>query len=287
MNTCEVYRKVALDSIRCYCNLEVLCYAWETAYRDEFNPSWIPTWGVTNNFNNYAPLLPFLYNAAGGTSPRLQPTSEKTTLILQGLYLGPIVKTCSVLRFGNEQCPSDYARKEENIRNNLITMSKIIVQDRWQKETGLENTAERAYKSFEAHFADFSSYLLPLLKAHRQDSYIPLSTIWCDGCRQYISKRREPTSKLPKLYKCLICSLGDFVLCTNCYDSGIRCKSGKHTLKSSTATSVWCPYTDEIVNQLKPHASTGDGDRFFNTARTSCRNNVFFDTSQGWRGIGS
>jgi hypothetical protein len=221
MTTSEVYRQVALDSIQYYRNLEVMSYAWQTAHLNTSYPSWIPRRDIPIDDNT--PLLPFLYDAAQGTFPRLQPSFRLNTLTVQGLNLGSIVETDTVLRFGDVRAPTDHSDREGPTKDQLMAMSRVMVQDRWQDEIGLENAAERADKNLWTHFADFSAYLLPLLETHKQDSYIPLYTKWCNVCGEYISERLKPTSNLSKLYNCEICDYGDYDICTKCYDLGNRC----------------------------------------------------------------
>jgi hypothetical protein len=286
MTIYEVYRQVALDSIQCYRNLEVLSYAWQTAHLDASYPSWIPRWDI--NINDWTPraLLPFLYDAARGTFPILQPSFEVNTLTIQGLNLGSIVETNTLLKIEAGQVPTNYSDGESSTNDYLMSMSRIMVQDRWQDPIDLENTAERAYKNLGAHFADFSAYLLPLLEKHKMDSYISVSSSWCDVCGKDITTQREPMSNLPKAYHCHSCDGGDFLLCSECYDKGIRCEDPGHVLQSTIEPGLWCPYTCEIINRLEAHAKMGNGDRFFDTARSACAKREFLRTSQGWRGVG-
>jgi hypothetical protein len=286
MTTFEVYRQVALDSIKCYGNLEVLSYAWQTAHLDASHPSWIPRWDM--NTNDWTPraLLPFIYNATGGTSPRLQPSVEANTLTIQGLNLGPIMETNSLLRFAGEQTLGNYPDGGRFTKDHLMTMSRIMVQDRFQEPADLENAADRSNKNLEAHFADFSAYLLPLLKTHGQDSYISFCSTWCDLCHNFIAKRRDPTSNVPSAYFCDVCNPGTFDICTDCYNSGKWCRNSEHILRCAVLSGLYCPYSHEIIDQLEAHAHRGNGDRFFHTARSACSVRVFLRTSQGWRGVG-
>jgi hypothetical protein len=282
----EVYRQVVLDSIKCYRNLEVLCYAWQTAHLDASYPSWIPRWNV--NINDWIPraLLPFLYDAAKGTLPRLQPSFGVNTLTLQGLNLGPIVETDTLLRIEAGQAPAEYSDGESSTDDYLMTMSRIMVQDRWQDPIDIENASERAYKNLRAHFADFSAYLLPLLKIRKMDSYISFCSIWCNVCERFITEQRKPRSNLPKVYYCQTCDGGSYHLYIDCYKLGKRCENPGHVLKSTIVPGFWCPYTHEIINRLEAHANMGNGNRFFDTARSACTNRQFLRTSQGWRGVG-
>jgi hypothetical protein len=152
--------------------------------------------------------------------------------------LGPIVETDTILRFGDRRAYADYLNREDPIKDQLMNLSRIVVQDRWQHEIGLENAAGRADSNLRAHFADFSAYLLPLLENYKQDSYIPLCSTWCDVCEHFIAEQRKPKSNLPKIYSCQICEDGDFDLCTNCYDSGKRCKVQTHVLQSTMPPSI-------------------------------------------------
>jgi hypothetical protein len=292
MTTYDIYRQVALDSIKCYNNLEFLCYAWQTAHLDISYPSWVPRWdhdtSVENSDNlNSSPLLPFLYNTAGGTFPRLQTILSESTLHVQGLSLGQVLDTDTVLRIRGERGPTDYSGGEDSISEHLMTMSRILVQDRWQDIPGAENTARRAHKNLRAHFADFCACLLPLLKMHEKDSYIPFYSTWCTVCKSFIGEGRKPTLNLSKVYNCQICDSGDYDLCTNCYNEGKRCKDPKHDLKSTTVTSFWCPYTQEIIGELEANANMGNGNRFFEIARSACFYRAFLRTSQGWKGVAS
>jgi hypothetical protein len=136
-----------------------------------------------------------------------------------------------------------------------------------------------------AHFADFSAFLLSQLKISKQDSYIPLCTIWCDSCKQIINEQRKPTTSLSKVYNCQICLDGNYDLCARCYDTGKRCHDPIHVPRIMTTTSFWCPYTDDIMEQLEIQAATGDGDRFFKIAHFACRERSFLGTAKGWKGL--
>lgn len=276
---------MALDSIGYYRNLEVLCYAWQTKHLDSTYPSWIPRWDIS--IHDDLSLLSFLYDAAQGTLPILQRSFEVNTITIQGLNLGPIVETDAVLRFGDGRAPDHEADGKGSTKDQLIAISRIMVSDRWQNEFAFENAAGRAHMNLHAHFADFSAHLLPLLETSKQDSYIASIPIWCNVCLQYIFEQRKPSSTLPKGYHCNICDHDDYDICASCHDLGKRCDDPNHVLKSRVAASFWFPYTDEIINRFKDHASTWDGNCFFNIAGTACRNRVFLRASQGLKGTGS
>jgi hypothetical protein len=271
---------VALDSIKYYGNLEVLCYAWQTAHLNPSYASWVPRWDIPVEDNT--PLLPFLYDAAKETLPSLTHSPEADTLRVLGLQLGSIVETDPVLRYED----LDLSNREDPTQHSLMVMSRIIVQDRWQDEIGLENAAERVDKNLQIHFADFCAYILPLLETCKQGSYICLCSVWCNVCGQFICDKRKPTAELSKLYNCQICNWGDFDMCSNCFDLGERCPDPRHKLQSMTGTSFWCPYTDKIIKALQGHASMGKAGRFWQAAVSACRSRVFLRTSQGQYGVG-
>ncbi|KAE8443131.1 hypothetical protein EG329_002300 [Mollisiaceae sp. DMI_Dod_QoI] len=158
MTVGEVYRRVALDSIHSYRSLEVLCYAWQTQHLDVSLPSWIPRWDIP--FDIRTVLLPFIYDAAEGTVPQLRPSPNLHTLTVQGLNLGQILEVDCVLRFDKSLARTAGSNKEQSTEGLLMIMSRILVQDRWQEDISLEIAARRSHENLEAHFADFSAFLL-------------------------------------------------------------------------------------------------------------------------------
>lgn len=283
MTTREVYRQLSLDSIQTYRNLEVMCYAWQTQHLDISLPSWIPRWELA--FDVRTLLLPFLYDAARETTPKLLPSSQLDTLIVEGLSLGPIMELDCTLRFGEHLDPIEGSNNAKPIKDLLMIMSRILVQDRWQEDVTLETTAKRTHENLQAHFADFCAFLLPLMKLRKQDVYIPTTSIWCNSCQEIINQQRKTTLGLARVYNCPICKDGDFDLCATCYDLGKRCSDQTHVLKTITTTSLWCPYSEDIIDQLETHAATGDGDRFFTISKAACRERIFIRTAKGWQGL--
>ena len=73
-----------------------------------------------------------------------------------------------------------------------------MVQDRWQDPIDLEDMAERAYKNLRAHFANFSAYLLPLLEENKLDSYISVSSSWCNVCGKDLVHSGNQCQTLPR-----------------------------------------------------------------------------------------
>ncbi|CAI6338039.1 unnamed protein product [Periconia digitata] len=287
MTTYEVYRKIALDSVRYYQNLEILCYAWPTANLDTSYPSWVPRWDLPTASGGM--LLPFLYNASPGTVPWLRHSFEPDNLTLRGLCVGTVVDITGFLKFDDKQGLTNNADCDDSVRASLIEVSRILLQDKWQEESDRdeENTAQRAIDNPRAHFADFCAYLLPLLEGHAQDSYITFDSWWCNLCSEYIIKQRQAVPKLPRMYHCRICDDDDFDLCSNCYDSGKWCKDSRHRLKSVKPVHLWCPYNAQVIQQLRVHASTGNADRFGSQSKFACVSRVFFTASRGWKGTGS
>lgn len=286
IDTREVYRQVIAESVQNYQNLEVLCYAWQTAYLDLSWPSWIPRWDVDNHGSS-VPLLPFLYDAAGRISPSCY--FREDTLVVQGLNLGPVTETSpiyTVLQKSVEQEVADFTDSTTLVQESLTISSQILVQDQWQDVPGDEITAERASKCPQVHFADFCAYLLPRLQIYRQDIYIPVDSICCDECFEIIIDKKTPTLRLPEQFRCDICANGDYDLCAKCFGQGKRCKDPKHPLTRTVATSFWCPYTDQIIELLKAHASPGNADRFHGLCKYACARRMFIRLANEWRGVG-
>jgi hypothetical protein len=98
MSTLQVYRNMALRSIQEYHNLEVLSYAWLTNFPDTEYPSWIPRWDVP--LIPVIPLRSFLYDASLESEPRLLSSSTSDSLVVQGLCVGSILRTDTVLTLG-------------------------------------------------------------------------------------------------------------------------------------------------------------------------------------------
>jgi hypothetical protein len=286
LTTFEVHRLIALESIRSYHNLEILCYASRIPNVDEAHPSWIPRWNDTNETSTAYSLLAFLYNAASGRPPQTRFNAVNNSLTAQGLFLGTIVETNTHLRLEDVSVAREGNTTRNRVRESLRELSRILVHDRWQEETGIENAAGRVSNNADAHFADFAAYLLPLLEANKHDSYVSLVSKWCSSCEKFMSTQRRPTPVPPAVgFRCPICDDGEFDLCQSCYKAGKWCKDEKHTLKEVTAPTLWCPYTYEVLQELRLQADFGDGDRFYEAARRACRGRVFMRTSRGWRGL--
>lgn len=277
---------MALHAIHGYKNLEVLSYAWQTAHLDTSSASWVPRWDLPVDQNNASPLLPFLYDAARGKNARLLPVASSRFLKVEGLVLGRITDSDMPLEFGATGGPSASFHNEGGLEAHLTMLSRIMVQDRWQSVFGYEHAAGRAIENLEAHLADFAAYLLPIMRAFGRDAYIPLCSTWCSSCNNTIVEHRKAYSHLAKVYTCHICEQGDFDLCSNCHELGIHCKDPKHSLQKVTPSSIWCPYTQGIVDWLECHKAGGNGDRFFETAKSACRGRTFFHIAPGWIGVG-
>lgn len=286
MSTYEVYRKLAMQSLQQYQNLETLCYAWQTAHYSSSWPSWIPRWDIPNNHMTPI-LLPFLYNAARGSDLIYHFNSNPDSLSVQGLNLRSPIETTSVLKYQtmNSQEPGlDNSTNEWN----LLAILRLISRDRWNPDMSSESTATRSQRNMQTHFANFSSYVLRLIQDSKENSYISLYSIWCSHCKNYISLLDGGASPTPsRLYHCGVCDHGDFDLCTACYRKGERCKVPSHTLRELGIPSLWIPYTEEVVETLKAHAVGGQYERFLQNIWHGCKRMVFFKTSQGWQGTAS
>lgn len=286
LTTEETYLKVALGAIHGYKNLEVLSYAWQTAYLDNSSASWVPRWDLPVDQNNSTPLLPFLYDAAKGMDANILPAVSSTSLKVEGLILGQIIDSDIPLRFESTSGSLTYSSSENSLEACLTMLSRIMVQDRWQHVFGHEEFADRAIGNLQAHLADFAAYLLPIMRNFGRDAYISLCSTWCSSCNETIVEHRKAYSHLAKVYTCHICEQGDFDLCSNCHKLGIHCKDPKHSLQKVTPSSICCPYTQEIVDWLECHKAGGNGDRFFETAKSACRGRTFFHIAPGWIGVG-
>jgi hypothetical protein len=287
MNTYQVYREVALQCLQQYQTLEVLCYACQTAHLDRFWPSWIPRWDIPNN-QAIPNFLPFLSNATKGRTLeyRLSPTLD--SLFVQGLKVGSIVETASALKY-QRLIGQETGNSSSIITNRLLAILRLITHDLWQQYGAGEITATRSQDNSQAHFAHFSSYVLPLLEYRKEDSHISLSSKWCNICRQYISFEFGAASSTPfSYYHCSICSYGDFDVCTACYEGkGKRCKLSSHVMKKLDITSVWIPYTNEVVEMLKTHAADGQYGLFDRVINMTCSRAAFFKTFPEWHGTAS
>ncbi|CAI6337710.1 unnamed protein product [Periconia digitata] len=282
MTTGEVYRLVALESIQCYGNLEVLTYAWQPRSGQDLYPSWIPRWNPVNSQGHWTNLLPFLYDAAKDTTPVLQPTIQKNIISLQGLNLGCIIEKSTVLRFQDQQAylPGEH----QDIKCSLLEMSTMITQDRWQEDIDLEDAAERGSKAIEVQFADFCTYALNLMDELQQDSYLPVYSTWCNICGHDIVPSHTAILELPTQYKCYDYT-SDLEMCTSCYEDGKHCPCTKRPTKTGTTTSLWLPYTAKVMEILRNHAN-GNGRRFLRTAMVMMRDRAFFYASHRWKSVG-
>lgn len=282
MSTYDVFRQVALNAIKYYGNLEVLSYAWQLR-RNVAYPSWIPTFGVVDNDSSYEPMQSFLYHAAGKSSPIILQSTDSRALILQGLHIGSIVESGTILRLEEEM----ETPKEFNVylstKARLLMMSRILTQDSWQKDADAKESIERVALNIDAHFADFSAFLLPLLAGRKEDIYISLSSFDCSSCWQQLDQEGQCSKRPSTVYACKTCY---FVFCEGCYASGDGCPDQEHSHTKGTVPSFWCPYTPEVLDILHAHAGTGDAKRFAKAAKSACQSRVFLKTSEGWRGIG-
>ena len=211
--------------------------------------------------------------------------STLDVLPMQGLNLGTVVETTSVLRYDIFGQETEYDSR--TIEKNLLAISRLITRDRWQRDLSTETVATRVQSNLQAHFADFSSYILPLLQKRKENGYLSLFCIWCDYCQQYISRwfgEVEASSTPSRYYHCNLCRDGDFDICTTCFGKGKRCKIPSHALRMLDVPSVWIPYTNDVVRVLEAHATNGHYEGFSHVVYQCNRRTAFFKTSQAWRG---
>jgi hypothetical protein len=283
MSKLDVYRQVALYSIQHHRNLEVLNYAGHTDELAEYSPSWIPRWD-SNIFEN--PLSPFLYNAAQRLPPMLRASTDLNCLIVQGLNMGSVERVSTVLRYQDEQSLKD-STAIGCAEDSLLTLSRMMALDRVRRLLGSSNAEERTAMNLGEHVADFSAYLLPIIKEFKQDGYIAVETTWCDICKEFIAYHSKATMKPSMSYTCQICEVGSYDICEKCYVDGKKCKDPDHILELKILPSIWCPFTADIVSKLETRAADGDGNRFYGIANTSYRRRKFMATARGWQGVGS
>lgn len=286
MSTYEIYREVALQSLEQYQNLEVFCYAWQTQHHDVSWPSWIPRWTISNNWPNPI-LLPFLYAASGirDIDYRMDPNSS--ALQVKGLELGSITEVSPVAKYSS--MASQHSKADASTtRDKLMTVMRLLTQDRWQHDLTNETAAHRNNENSGIQFASFSSYILDMFNDHEDELYISLIHIWCDICGRVICSSEGPLSTVhSSYYFCNICVDGDFDLCIACYDGGIRCHDADHTLSRSKPTALSIPYTTEIVKVLKDSLVDGKDALFQPKLNKGLMSASFFHTAQGYRGTAS
>lgn len=149
---------------------------------------------------------------------------------MQGLSLGSLVKTTSVLKY-QKMNTQDTGLDNSTTKKSSLAILRLITQERWQPDMSSETTATRSQCNLQTQFANFASYVLPLMQDCKY-SYILLYSIWCEYCGQYMSVLRGEASSTPSRFNdCNVCKYGDFDLCTSRYDKGETCKVPSHTLK--------------------------------------------------------
>jgi hypothetical protein len=282
MSILEVFRHVAFQSIRQYKNLEVLRYSWQTVSTESTWPTWVPRW---DKHVEEGPelLLPFLYQASLTATPIVKSGPASDVLIVRGINIGSIKEVTSVL--GYERLVGMQQQTPKVMKNVLLTMSRLIVQDRWQEDAGDENSAQRSEEAMRCNFADFAAYLMHILEGNKSDCYVSLSWRWCDYCQGYIHDKHRPVTTLPMSYMCQEYDCSHIDICTNCFERGQRCKSIKHVLSKNSAALLGLPYSKEVMSVLRTHAVTGNIGRYIDTTNMCMRSRTFFYTSDGSVGV--
>jgi hypothetical protein len=152
--TYEVYKHSALQSLRQYQSLEVLCYAWQSAHLVTSWPSWIPRWDIPTNLSGPS-FPPFLYDAAKNCHLECHYDPIADSLTVRGVCLGPIVKRTSTLRY---RVMGDSKTKDKSriTKEALLTLVEIITQDRWQPDTSDEAIATRARDNLDTQLSSMA-----------------------------------------------------------------------------------------------------------------------------------
>lgn len=288
MSKLEVYRNVAVQSIRKYNNLEVLCYAWQAVGHSKSKPSWIPRWDVASVWQT-PKMSPFLYNAAGGMDPMYSLNPGQDVLSVRGINLGTIPQTSYALRCPPLPTDDDNDSADSATKRILVALAQLLTHDRFYDSTGAPGeggTARCCSRNSDMHFAAFASDMLRCLEGQEEDCYVSLYSIWCNHCLAYFSAYHGQAVRTPtKFYSCKFCDNGEFDLCVACYDKGVRCEGSCGNLELIEPPCLWLPYAEgRILRVLREHAIDRQSTHFREIMRQSCRSSVFFEIQGGRRG---
>ncbi|KAF2650282.1 hypothetical protein K491DRAFT_782753 [Lophiostoma macrostomum CBS 122681] len=277
-NIREVYREVASLSIQQYQCLDVLNHGWKTSHSNRSWPSWIPRW----DFHKPIPvpvLDPVIYSASNGSGPIVHwDHTNPDRLAVQGLNLGSLRIANTILE--HEIISSELDGRVIDDRFGAVT--KLTTLERWFSTSGKYN-GERSGPNMQNQINRIATHALRLLENRKETIYIPLNSVQCDQCEEYISGLDgAATSTSTSYYHCLICHLGDFDICTACYSTGKRCEVPSHTLREQKVPSLRLLYTKQIFGILRTYSADASYDG--RNPMLSSEPTFFFKTSRGDRG---
>jgi hypothetical protein len=164
MNTFEVYREVALQSLRIGKNADVFAYACHASHPDTDWSSWIPRWNMPSARDN-VPLLPSAFLAGGDTALDWALGDTAEVLQIRGLRVGTITHVSACSNAWLEYTESSHLKS--SCTSALLNAWQLISMERSNLD-----------------LADFAVYLLRCLQRRSGKNWIPLMTVACDRCMQ-------------------------------------------------------------------------------------------------------
>lgn len=120
MTTLEVFREVAVRSIRHYGDLEVLGYAWNIAHQDLQWPSWIPRWDISN-IRSVPKSQHILYNADRQHTARYHGVNASNSLAVNEIRVGAICdRNFALMYLGNQDGP--YLMGKDTVQDTVAVV---------------------------------------------------------------------------------------------------------------------------------------------------------------------
>lgn len=283
----DVYREVALRSIRQDRSLEIL----SVRCGDPDQPSWVPRWDVDVHPLNHQ-MWSSLYRASSDIPPMVLRV-PRTTIVLAGIEIGIVEQPTDVLTVNGSQgniLVAAHCASRKYAGDIIHMVSRIVTLDTWSEyDDGHSRLAlpKRALDEAAAFDADSAAFFARTNDYAIRGTFLALESRACDTCHNWISDPRHLRSDIATFYHCDICMDHDFDVCSACYEQGARCLDASHKCMRRSPTGLW--YTNENINlseELYRRADSGDATRFAKVAWEACRGKQFFSTEDGSLGFG-